>query len=184
MRIPIPTPSPLASSKQLSWQLLSERGDLDTEATAVVARVLQDTEAAKVVNLGRRFSWIFRSRCGQQLSGKTDVTAFDEWLGDAQTCGVRVATSFAASLNQDGDAVRAALMLPWRSGQAEVQITQLKLLKRAMYGRANLDVLRQFSLHPNLPKLVKIRKVGGDHCSILVNITFSRIPLTMAGRTL
>ena len=58
-------------------------------------------------------------------------------------CGVRVVESFAANLDQDGCAVRAALRLPWSSGQAEGQINRLKLLKRSMYGRAKLDLLRR-----------------------------------------
>jgi transposase len=56
---------------------------------------------------------------------------------------VRVVESFATSLDQDGSAVRAALTLPRSSGQAEGQINRLKLLKRAMYGRASLDLLRR-----------------------------------------
>ncbi|GJD40814.1 ISL3 family transposase ISMex10 [Methylobacterium bullatum] len=143
IRVATSTASPLASSKKLSWYLLREPEDLGPEAAAVVSRVLQDTEAAKVVDFGRRFCRIVRSRCGQQPSGKSDVTAFDEWLGDAQTCGVRIVESFAAGLGQDRDAVRSALTLPWSSGQAEWQITRLKLLKRAMYGLANLDLLRR-----------------------------------------
>jgi transposase len=142
-RVLTSTASPLASSKQLSWYLLREPKHLGPEAAAVVSRVLQDTEAAKVVDLGRRFCRIVRSHCGQQPSGKSDVTAFDQWLGEAQTCGVRIVESFAASLGQDRDAVRSALTLPWSSGQAEGQITRLKLLKRAMYGRANLDLLKR-----------------------------------------
>jgi transposase len=39
--------------------------------------------------------------------------------------------------------VRAALTLPWSNGQAEGQINRLKLLKRTMYGRAGLDLLRR-----------------------------------------
>jgi transposase len=31
----------------------------------------------------------------------------------------------------------------WSSGQAEGQINRLKLLKRSMYGRAKLDLLRR-----------------------------------------
>ena len=50
---------------------------------------------------------------------------------------------FAASLDQDGAAVRAALRLRWSSGQTEGQVNRLKLLKRAMYGRAKLDLLRR-----------------------------------------
>ena len=71
------------------------------------------------------------------------MTAFDKWLGDAQNCDVRIVENLAASIGQDGDAVRAALTLPWSSGQAEGQITHLKFLRRAMYGRANLDLLRR-----------------------------------------
>ena len=115
----------------------------------MVARVLQDFEAAKVVDLGRRFCRIVRSRCCQQPSGRSDSTAFDERICDAQTCGVRIVENFAASIGEDGDAVRAALTLPWSSGQAEGQIARLKLLKCAMYGRANLDLLRRrFLLAP------------------------------------
>ncbi|MBV8613462.1 MAG: transposase, partial [Acetobacteraceae bacterium] len=32
---------------------------------------------------------------------------------------------------------------PWSSGQAEGQITRLKMLKRQAYGRAHFDLLRQ-----------------------------------------
>jgi transposase len=69
--------------------------------------------------------------------------AFEAWLAEGRDCGVRVVESFATSLDQDGAAVRAALTLPWSSGQAEGQINRLKLLKRAMYGRASLDLLRR-----------------------------------------
>ncbi len=31
---------------------------------------------------------------------------------------------------------------PWSNGQTEGQINKLKPLKRAMYGRANVDLLR------------------------------------------
>ncbi len=49
---------------------------------------------------------------------------------------------FAAGLCQDERAVRAALTLPWSSGQVEGQVTRLKLVKRQGYGRAKLDLLR------------------------------------------
>ena len=39
-------------------------------------------------------------------------------------------------------AVLAALTQPWSNGQTEGQITRLKLVKRQMYGRAKLDLLR------------------------------------------
>jgi len=147
LQTPAPTaqaaPPPLPSPKQLSWHLLREPDDLDAEAAAVVARVLQDDEAAKVVDLGRRFCRIVRSRCGGGLAMPSIAPAFDAWLSDARACGVRVVESFAITLAQDAAAGRAGLRLPWSSGQAEGQVNRLKLLKRTMYGRAKLDLLRR-----------------------------------------
>jgi transposase len=59
---------------------------------------------------------------------------------------VAAVETFAAGLEQDGTAVRAALTTPWSSGQAEGQINRLKLLKRQMYGRAGVDLLRRRTL--------------------------------------
>ena len=36
--------------------------------------------------------------------------AFDVWLADARGCGVRAAETFAAGLEQDGAAIRAATL--------------------------------------------------------------------------
>ena len=68
---------------------------------------------------------------------------FAAWLVDAQACGVRAVETFAAGLQQDEAAIKAALTLPWSSGQAEGQINKLKLIKRQMYGRANFDLIRR-----------------------------------------
>ena len=50
--------------------------------------------------------------------------------------------SFARGLRRDHDAVAAALREHWSNGQTEGQINRLKTLKRQMYGRANIDLLR------------------------------------------
>ena len=54
-------------------------------------------------------------------------------MADAENSELR---GFAAGLRQDEQAVRAALMLPWSSGQVEGQVNHLKLVKRQGYGRA------------------------------------------------
>jgi len=64
--------------------------------------------------------------------------ALDTWLTEAE--GGPMA-SFVAGLRGDLAAVEAALREPWSSGQVEGTINKLKLLKRQMYGRANLDLL-------------------------------------------
>jgi transposase len=46
------------------------------------------------------------------------------------------------TLRQDLAAVKNAITEPWSNGQAEGQINRLKTLKRAMYGRAGVELLR------------------------------------------
>ena len=57
----------------------------------------------------------------------------------------------ARTLTRDIEAVRHAIAEPWSSGQAEGQINRLKTLKRAMYGRASIELLRarMLPLEPN-----------------------------------
>jgi hypothetical protein len=59
-----------------------------------------------------------------------------------RVCGIGTVEKFAAVLEQDGAAVRAALTEPWSNGQAESQINRLKPLKRQSYGKATFDLLR------------------------------------------
>ena len=54
----------------------------------------------------------------------------------------REIASFARGLAADQAAVVAALTEPWSNGQTEGQINRLKTLKRQMYGRANIELLK------------------------------------------
>jgi transposase len=106
----------------------------------LIRHLTQDHEAAQVVALVQRFAALLRERGGDmQVTGAN----FDRWLDDALTGGVSAVETFARGLARDATAVRAALTTPWSNGQTEGQITKLKLLKRRMYGRANLDLLQR-----------------------------------------
>ena len=98
---------------------------------AYVERLLALSPAlATVRDLAQRFAALVRAHTADALT---------PWLADAERselCG------FAAGLRQDEQAVRAALTLPWSSGQVEGQVTRLKLVKRQSYGRAKLDLLK------------------------------------------
>lgn len=50
--------------------------------------------------------------------------------------------SFVRGLNQDLDAVTAALTRPHHNGRTEGANTRTKMLKRQMYGRASFELLR------------------------------------------
>jgi transposase len=65
-----------------------------------------------------------------------------EWMGKAAGGGAPELANFAAHLKSDQDAVNAALTEPWSNGPVEGQVNRLKAIKRAMYGRARLDLLK------------------------------------------
>ena len=65
-----------------------------------------------------------------------------QWLIDALRGEIPEFVSFANGLTADLQAVRAALSCEWSQGQVEGQVHRLKLVKRQMYGRGKLDLLR------------------------------------------
>jgi transposase len=75
----------------------------------------------------------------QTMVRRGDVEALRPWLQDATAS---LLASFANGLRTEEAAVAAALAEPWSNGQTEGHITKLKLVKRQMYGRAKLDLLR------------------------------------------
>jgi transposase len=68
--------------------------------------------------------------------------SLDEWLKICTHSQFHDLREFALGLLRDLDAVRNAFSSPWSNGPAEGHICRLKLLKRQMYGRAKLDLLR------------------------------------------
>src|SRR5208337_2349376 len=72
----------------------------------------------------------------------SSIEKLDVWLQDAQLSGVYAMHRFARAAHQDIDAVRNAVLEPWSNGQTEGQINRLKTIKRAMYGRAGIELLR------------------------------------------
>ena len=138
---------PLPAARQLAWLLAQPVAALDATNANVVSRVEQDEDTKIAARLARRFTALVRA-CG--LRGRQDgavpaapVTELDAWLAEAQACGIGAIKTFAAGLEVDGAAVRAALTQPWSSGQAKGQVNRIKLLKRQSYGRASFDLLRR-----------------------------------------
>ena len=59
------------------------------------------------------------------------------------TPGERGISWFAQGLNQDLDAVTNGLTMPWSSGPVEGRVNHIKMIKRQMFGRAGLALLRK-----------------------------------------
>ncbi len=68
-------------------------------------------------------------------------------MAEASTRGIAELGGCVQGLKRDRATEEASLTLEWSQGQVEGQSTQLKLLKRQMYGRANFDLLRQRVLY-------------------------------------
>ena len=75
----------------------------------------------------------------QAMVCKRSLAMLEPWLERAQ---VSLLASFANGRPKDKAAVAAAITSPWSNGQTEEQITKLELVKRQMYGRGKLDLLR------------------------------------------
>ena len=108
--------------------LLTER-----QATTVDAHKAASSEFAIMRRLAMRFRGILRGQ---------STAALGQWLHDAHHCGIYAMQRFANTIRQDLEAVRNAVSEPWSNGQTEGQINKLRTLKRAMYGRAGVDLLR------------------------------------------
>ena len=118
-------------ARRVARMLTADLPSLAEPDRAYVERLLGLSPAlAAARDLALRFGALVRA---------CSVDALTPWLADAEDSELR---GFAAGLRQDEQAVRAALTLPWSSGQVEGQVTRLKLVKRQGYGRAKLDLLR------------------------------------------
>lgn len=71
----------------------------------------------------------------------------DSWLTAVRCCGIAELERFGRGIEQDKAAVQAGLTLPYSNGVVEGHVNRLKLIKRMMYGRARLPLLRQQVLH-------------------------------------
>jgi transposase len=105
------------------------------EDTQLLAHLkAQHRELAVAIELAQDFCAIVRERQSDR---------FDHWLERAVTNSVAPLQRFATGLRADYEAVKAGLTLPWSNGPVEGQINRLKMLKRQMFGRANIDLLRR-----------------------------------------
>jgi transposase len=130
-----PTAEQRLSARQAAWLLSRRNEELDLKEQAQRDRLRAlDPAVETVYELAQGFCAMLRERRAEKL---------DDWLDRAKASGVAEMRNFAIGLVRDLAAVRAALQLPWSNGQTEGQVNRLKTVKRAMYGRANFDLLRK-----------------------------------------
>ena len=104
-----------------------------TQAVSVDAFKASSSDFAAMRALAMRFRSLLRGG---------DIEKRDVWLHDAQHSTFYCIRRFAQTLTLDLAAVRNAITERWSNGQVEGQINRLQMLKRAMYGRAGVNLLR------------------------------------------
>ncbi|GIJ51361.1 transposase [Virgisporangium aliadipatigenens] len=110
-------------------------GDRDTQRLqGILDRCPALRTAAELV---RAFADMMTHLRGERLAA---------WIDTAQQAALPGLARFATGLTADLDAVTAGLTLHHSSGPVEGNINRIKMLKRQMYGRAGLDLLRKRTL--------------------------------------
>jgi transposase len=131
-------PTPL-SARQATFLCLRRPEDLeaDEHATLHMLRHLHpDIDLA--YDLVQQFAQMLRTRTGEQL---------DTWLEHVRASGIRELQGFVAGVERDKAAVLAGLTRPESNAITEGHVCKLKMIKRVMFGRAGLPLLRQRVLH-------------------------------------
>ncbi len=124
-------PQKTPSARSIARLMTTERSRPSGEgarAMAIIEGAIPDLVAAR--DLTDRFHQIIQRQKHIEL---------EPWIADATHS---MMASFATGITRDQAAVQAALQQPWSNGQTKGQNTKLKLVKRQMYGRAKLDLLR------------------------------------------
>jgi transposase len=127
--------------RQTAWLVLRRPDKRDPNEEYQLAQLMaQQADLAEAMTLARDFAGLVRTRQPDRLDG---------WLARATTSAPSALQRFAQGLRDDYAAVKAGVTLPWSNGPVEGHINRLKLVKRQMFGRARLDLLRQrFLLTP------------------------------------
>jgi len=123
------------SSDRLSWLLIKDDLERRTGESDLLEELRKHCGPIGAASeLARSF--------GEAVRGR-DINALTAWTERAlQTTSTKEMNGFAEGLIRNWPEVRAAVELPWSNGRAEGHVNRLKLIKRKMYGRAMLDLLR------------------------------------------
>jgi transposase len=132
-REPLP-PAPPTVRDAANW--LCRRPDTLTEDEQPRLKAILDRcpELQAASDQVRAFAAMITNLTGENLP---------QWIDIARTVGLPGIASFAKGLEQDIDAVTNGLTMNWSSGPVEGRVNHIKMIKRQMFGRAGLPLLRK-----------------------------------------
>ncbi len=127
------------SAQRATWLFLCHQEKLSEIQEHELTLIRQASPSAETAYcLAQAFMQMIWRHTGEQL---------DTWLSSVEASHLPELKSFARGIQQDRAAVVAGLTLPWSQGPLEGHVNRLKLIKRSMYGRAKLPLLRARVLH-------------------------------------
>lgn len=121
---------PLPTARKLSYEFLRS-GNRDGGTLPTLCEQIPVFHTG--VQLGSELAAMFRQELSQPLA---------DWLAKAKESGIPEMQNMARSIEKDKEAVEAATTEPWSNGPVEGQVNRLKMIKRTMYGRAGMKLLR------------------------------------------
>ncbi|MFG2638725.1 transposase [Streptomyces sp. NPDC048362] len=127
-------PKPLSIREVTSWIMTHPEHLRDEDADKLHRPRERDAELDRLTGHVRKFAAMMTGRHGDRL---------EDGMADAEQDTLVPLASFARNLRRDLNAVRNGLTLPYSSGAVEGNVNRLKMLKRQMFGRAGLDLLRK-----------------------------------------
>jgi transposase len=132
-REPLP-PAPPTVRDVTNW--LCRRPDTLTEDEKLRLKAILDRcpELQAASGQVRAFAAMITELTGQDLP---------QWMAAAREDGLPGISHFAKGLEQDLDAVTNGLTMTWSSGPVEGRVNHIKMIKRQMFGRAGLPLLRK-----------------------------------------
>ncbi|SCE41650.1 Transposase [Streptomyces sp. DvalAA-43] len=131
---PDPGSKPPSVREVTSWIMTHPEHLRDDEAGKLHRLRERDPELDRLTLHVRKFAVMTTGRHGDRLEG---------WITDVERDSLAPLAGFARNLRRDFDAVRNGLSLSHSSGAVEGNINRLRMLKRQMFGRAGLDLLRK-----------------------------------------
>ncbi len=135
----LPAPLENFSAQRATWLFVCQPEKLDQVQQEELMLIRQASPSAEAAyGLAQAFMQMIREHTGQPL---------DSWLSSVEASHLPELKSIARGIHQDKAAVLAGLTLPWSQGPLEGHVNRLKLIKRSMYGRAKLPLLRARVLH-------------------------------------
>lgn len=121
------------TARQLSFMYV-RRAENRTEEEASRVQVI-----AGIAGVCQELKWV---DAFLGLVRGTATMSLIDWLTQAEQSSSRFIRSFAESIRSDEAAVLAAVTTSWSNGPVEGHVNRVKAIKRSMYGRAKLPLLR------------------------------------------